>query len=318
MLNKIHDPDSGMPKAPVIDLGIVDSKRLQMFFVSVREGSFASAAQLLCVSPSAISHAMKALEEDLGSALFRRLGPQVRPTAAAIRMMPMVEEILLGLSTIKSELARLEGRLQNLIFSLPISLAGLLQAGTLSTFHECFPHANLEMHLKSDRFVRMEESKFDFEIDYSSHSSEKFVRRELMEENLGAYVAPFHLLGQKSRVAVSEIIKNLLVFPDHFTYEMFQQSAIVGGPSNLRKWILPNPLTASDLAQQGQIIAILPEWAVTGPLREGTLVKLALPGIEIKRTCCAFWDANRPLTWTSEVFLSLLASDIESRSNMLS
>lgn len=317
MLNKIHDPESGTPEAPVIDPGIVDSKRLQMFFASVREGSFASAAQLLSVSPSAISHAMKALEEDLGSALFRRLGPQVKPTAAAMRMMPMVEDILLRLSAMKSELTRMDGRSENLIFRLPISLTGLLRPGALSTFHECFPHANLEMHLKGERPRGKEDPEFDFEIDYLSHFPGDFVRRDLMAEKFGAYVAPFHLLGQKSRVAISEIIQNLLIFPDHFTFELFQQPAIVGNAPNPRTWILPNPLTASDLAQQGQGIAVLPEWAVVNPLREGTLVKLAVPGFEITRACCAFWDANRPLTWTGEVFLSLLAADIESQANPL-
>jgi DNA-binding transcriptional LysR family regulator len=124
-------------------------------------------------------------------------------------------------------------------------------------------------------------------------------------------------VGQKSRVAISEVIQNLLIFPDHFTYELFQQLAIVGNAPNPRTWILPNPLTASDLAQQGQGIAVLPEWAVVKPLREGTLVKLAVPGFEITRARCAFWDANRPLTWTGEVFLSLLAADIESQANPL-
>lgn len=301
----------------MIDPGIIDSKRLQMFFASVREGSFASAAQVLSVSPSAISHAMKALEEDLGSALFRRLGPQVKPTAAAMRMMPMVEDILLRLSAMKSELTRLDGRSGNLIFRLPISLTGLLRAGALSTFHECFPHAKLEMHLKGENSRGKEDLKFDFEIDYLSHFQDDFIRRDLMEEKFGAYAAPFHLLGQKSRVAISEIIQNLLIFPDDFTYELFRQLPIAGNAPNLRTWILRNPLAASDLAQQGQGIAVLPEWAVVKPLREGTLVKLVVPGFEIRRVCCAFWDVNRPLTWTAEVFLSLLAADIESQANLL-
>ena len=99
MLSKIHDARNGPQGPPEIDPGIVDSKRLQMFYASVRGGSFAAAAQLLSVSPSAISHAMKALEEDLGCALFRRSGPQVTPTGAAIRLLPMVEDLLTRMSS---------------------------------------------------------------------------------------------------------------------------------------------------------------------------------------------------------------------------
>ncbi len=110
MLNMIHDTPGRLREPPVIDPGIVDSKRLQMFYVCVKEGSFAGAAQILSVSPSAISHAMKSLEEDLGCSLFRRLGPQVKPTGAAVRLLPMVEDLLVKMSSMKSELATLDGR----------------------------------------------------------------------------------------------------------------------------------------------------------------------------------------------------------------
>ena len=139
MLNMIHDTPGRLREPPVIDPGIVDSKRLQMFYVSVKEGSFAGAAQILSVSPSAISHAMKSLEEDLGCSLFRRLGPQVKPTGAAVRLLPMVEDLLVRMSSMKSELAALDGRIGEAGFPSAVVSAGHSADGAAFDVPRMFP-----------------------------------------------------------------------------------------------------------------------------------------------------------------------------------
>ena len=193
MLNEIHDRRAEADPMPVIDPGIMDSKRLQMFYVSVKKGSFAAAAQILTVSPSAVSHAMKALEEDLDCALFRRSGPQVRPTGAAIRLLPMVEDMLVRMASIKHELAATHGRLETLTFRIPAMLTPLVRAGVLSTFHECFPAADLEMIIREEGGTV---GKLDFEIGHAQRVPEEMVRRDLMVEAFHAHVAPFHELGK--------------------------------------------------------------------------------------------------------------------------
>ena len=313
MLSEIHDTRTQALSIAGIDSGIVDLKRLQMFHISVKAGSFAAAAQQLSVSPSAISHAMKVLEEDLGCALFRRFGPQVKPTGAAVRLIPMVEDILLLMQGIKSELAALDGRREGLIFCLPGSLAAILQPDFLSTFHECFPNAEVEIELKNEGSADTSNKLVDFEIDYLQRLQENRVRRDLIREELGAYLAPFHQLGQKSKLTISELKQSLLVFPDRLASELFLEKLGRGNADGLKTWILPNPVAARDLAQQGKAIVFLPQWAIASKVHDGALMKIKLPGLELHRTCCASWSPDRPLTWVAEVFLSLLATDLESR-----
>jgi DNA-binding transcriptional LysR family regulator len=309
MLNQIHDTHSGPPGAPVIDPGIVDSKRLQMFYASVKEGSFAAAAQILSVSPSAISHAMKALEEDFGCSLFRRFGPQVKPTGAAVRLLPMVEDLLVRMASMKNELAALDGRSESLVFRLPSCLLGILQSGVLSTFYECFPAADFEMIVRENGTADLPARRVDFDFDYLQRVPEGMVRRDLACEEFHAYVAPFHPLGQKTRVSMGELRQSLLIFPDRFIFELLTQHFGRGG-GDFKTWILPDPRVAHELARQGQGIVFLPDWAVGTAVRDGTLVCLKLPGLELRRTCCAWWEPSRPLTWVAEVFLSLLAAEI--------
>ncbi|MGL4400336.1 MAG: LysR family transcriptional regulator [Luteolibacter sp.] len=310
MLNTIHDTQMTLREPPVIDPGIVDSKRLQMFYVSVKEGSFAGAAQILSVSPSAISHAMKSLEEDLGCSLFRRLGPQVKPTGAAVRLLPMVEDLLVKMSSMRSELAALDGRTEKLIFRLPSCLLGMLRAGSLSTFHECFPAADLEIMVTGAGKDESSRRQADFEMDFMERVPKDMVRRDLVNENYHAYVAPFHRLGQKSRVSVDELRQGLLIFQDPFILKALAHHLGRGGEGDLRKWVLPDPRVAHELACQGQGIVFLPDWAAATAVQEGALVCLKLPGITLRRTCCAWWDPARPLTWVAEVFLNLLSESI--------
>lgn len=64
---------------------------LQSFLVVARERSFTKAAAKLGVSQSALSHAMKALEERLNVRLLTRTTRSVAPTEAGERIMACLE-----------------------------------------------------------------------------------------------------------------------------------------------------------------------------------------------------------------------------------
>ncbi len=311
MLNGIHDGGENATDLPGIDPDIVDSKRLQMFYVAAKEGTFATAARLLGVSPSAVSHAIKALEEDLGCSLFRRSGPQVKPTRAGIRLLPMVGELLVRMSSMKNVLAALEGRTERLVFTIPGALQGILGIGVLSSFRECFPAATLEVVNREDGLEPACGMGVDFEIGYVDRMPVDLVRRDLMREELRAFVAPFHILGQKGRITPGDLRKFLVIFPDRHAYELILRQVPRGGDREAPAWILSGASVARDFALQGQGIAFLPEWAVGPLVREGGLVELKLQDFGLRRTCCAWWSPSQPLTWIAEVFLNLLSAETE-------
>lgn len=311
MLNFIHDARTTPGHDVPIDISIVDSKRLQMFYASVNEGSFSGAAQILSVSTSAISHAMKGLEEDFGCSLFRRFGPQVRPTTAAIRLMPLVKDLLMRMALMKAELATFSGHSKKLTIRLTLPLVGLLKSGVLSIFCECFPTASLEILLTENPGSELIAKQPDFEISYLQNPGSEIISRHLTDEHFHAYVAPFHVLGQKGRVSMRDLRGSILIFPDQFILEAMNTQLTNGVCDALKKWILPDSGVANELARQGQGIAFLPERAVSSALKEGTLVRLDLSGYKFHRSIYACWDAQRPLTWEAEVFLSLLEDKLD-------
>ncbi|HEU0099779.1 MAG TPA: LysR family transcriptional regulator [Allosphingosinicella sp.] len=85
-----------MPRAPMADLAA--------FLAVARERSFTRAAARLGVSPSALSHTIRGLEERLGVRLLTRTTRSVSPTEAGDRLMaavgPHFDEIEAGLAAL--------------------------------------------------------------------------------------------------------------------------------------------------------------------------------------------------------------------------
>jgi LysR family transcriptional regulator, glycine cleavage system transcriptional activator len=67
---------------------------LRLFEAAARHLNYKTAAQELSVTPSAISHAVQALEDWLGSALFHRQGRTITLTSAGEAYLPAVAEAL--------------------------------------------------------------------------------------------------------------------------------------------------------------------------------------------------------------------------------
>lgn len=65
---------------------------LRAFEAAARLGSFKQAADELAVTPTAISHQVRALEAELGISLFERQTRRVVPTMAALRLYPVLRD----------------------------------------------------------------------------------------------------------------------------------------------------------------------------------------------------------------------------------
>src|SRR6202162_1274185 len=86
-------------------------------FIAVADHlSFRAAASRLGVTPSALSHSMRLLEERLGVRLLRRTTRSVSVTDAGLRLLerlrPAIDQIAEALEDLKQERQRLLGRLR--------------------------------------------------------------------------------------------------------------------------------------------------------------------------------------------------------------
>jgi DNA-binding transcriptional LysR family regulator len=123
-------------------------------------GSFRAAARELQIAPSAVSHAVAALEESLGVALLARTTRSVAPTEAGKRLLerlsPALGEIELALSAALDTRDTVSGTLR---LSIP-RLAYLTLVPRLGAFCEAYPDVVLDICVE-DHFVDIVAEGFD-------------------------------------------------------------------------------------------------------------------------------------------------------------
>jgi LysR family glycine cleavage system transcriptional activator len=83
--------------SPIEPLAGLPFAALRAFDLAARLGSFRAAAEAACLTPSAVSHQIKALERALGTALFRRQGRAVVLTEAGAAFAPFVRQGFLAI-----------------------------------------------------------------------------------------------------------------------------------------------------------------------------------------------------------------------------
>lgn len=134
---------------------------LPVFAAVARNGSFRAAARELGIAPSAVSHAVSALEARLGVRLLARTTRSVALTEEGAvlleRLRPALSEIDLALTQAVEARDRPAG---NLRLNVPRTAAELALAPRLGAFAAAYPEIRLEI-VNEDRFTDVVEGGFD-------------------------------------------------------------------------------------------------------------------------------------------------------------
>ena len=124
-------------------------KSLKSFQLAARLGSFAAAANELCITASAVSHQIRRLEEQLGVALFIRQPRALAITAAGSAYLQQVEAVF---AQLESATAELRARYQRVALRLqvPPFFAQELLLPRLALFSAAHPETDLQVVTRSD------------------------------------------------------------------------------------------------------------------------------------------------------------------------
>ena len=81
----------------------------EIFQTILDQGSFAKAAQVLHLTPSAISHSISSMEEEIGFPLFIRSKNGVRLSSAGEEINPYIQKIVASEDALKQAVAQMKG-----------------------------------------------------------------------------------------------------------------------------------------------------------------------------------------------------------------
>ncbi|MES3636584.1 LysR family transcriptional regulator [Mycobacterium intracellulare] len=79
----------------------MELRQLRYFTEVVEAGSFLGAAERLDTAQPSLWRQVKALEKELGMALFERSGRRVKPSSAGLLLLPLAQQVLAGVDKVR-------------------------------------------------------------------------------------------------------------------------------------------------------------------------------------------------------------------------
>ncbi len=287
----------------------LDSRQLHAFAALARRGSFTLAAKDLFLTQSAVSHAIKALEADVGCRLLDRLGRRVRLTQAGEQFLRHTESILREMETARTDLATVakwgHGRLR---VGAGITPCQYILPAALREFRQRYP----------DCVIRVEpgDHRHQLELLRGGHTDlaiilqpapglSDFAFAPLFQDVLRFIVAPQHRWAKLGRVPPDAVESETLVLPPQTSQtfrlvrEYFREERIT-----LSNFIeLENVEASKELVKIGLGVGVLAPWTVRADLESGSLVSLPLGARPLPRTWGVAHLRGRRLAFAEETFI---------------
>jgi len=162
---------------------------LRAFESASRLLSFKAAAEELAVTPTAISHQIRSLEDWLGVALFERLPRQVRLTEGGERLFRSLHGALLEVAQSVDTL-RPQRSGSSLTLSTTAAFAALWLVPRLGRFYAKHPNINVRLDTHCEVIDLHQDASVDLVLRYSLDDYPNLYGLCLFDESFGVYGSP--------------------------------------------------------------------------------------------------------------------------------
>ena len=291
----------------------LDSRQLRAFTVLARTGSFTRTAQELHLTQSAISYAMKALEEEIGCRLLDRVGKSVVLTQAGEQLLARAEKILDEMTAARLELSHLgKWGSSRLRIGASTTACQYVLPAVLHEFKESFPRCaiSIEPGDTPEAIESLRAHRIDLAVNLEPRREESLEFRPLFTDELLFALSPIHPWAKAGRVPRDDIARQhyILYGKASYTFQMieeyFREEKIV-----LHSLLdLGNMEAIKELVKLGLGISIIAPWTAKKEIEAGSLVTLPLGRRKLKRRWGVLHWKNQRLNLAQETFIRLCES----------
>ncbi|HZQ48037.1 MAG TPA: transporter substrate-binding protein [Verrucomicrobiae bacterium] len=288
----------------------LDSRQLTAFAALAKTESYAEAARQLYLTPSAIHHSVRALEEDVGCRLFTKMGKKIALTEAGEALLYHALRSLGELEQARRALTHLNkwGSRRLRIAADAVFLSVFLRP-VLLRFHKEFPNVLLQVRSfdPDESFGLLENSQVDVVLTERGAVGNTV-------DSFPVMTAPFHLLvkaGHPLAANAGAGRDELGKYPCFLIKNSSQQRKEVED-FFLRQKIHLNIAgeiedleIIKDLVERTMAMTFLPSWAVAKELENHTMVALTYGRKAFERTWGLVYSRSRPLNLIESTLLKL-------------
>jgi DNA-binding transcriptional LysR family regulator len=266
------------------------------------------AAQEMEMTPSGVSHCVKALEADLGCRLFDRTSRKISLTRAGLEFRAEAEAILERMSSARSKLhSWIDWRRGGLRIAACSTGCQYILPHTLLEFRESFPEFTIQIFPGTARqaldLLAEEEVDLALFVEPTLPANFRFI--PLAEDELHFLVHPVHPWTRRG--SDRDVARQNLILPErHSETHMLIDAYFQREGVRIRPFIeIGSEEAIKQFVRLDLGVGLLPKWIAAAEIEQGSLKSLPLGRRHLRRRWGIIHSASRELTFPETVLINL-------------
>ena len=231
------------------------------------QGGLARAAEVLNVTQSALSHQIKALEEQVGMQLFLRRSKPLKLSKAGHKLLQLAEKVLPQIDELENEFTNLiAGKAGRMHIAIECHACFEWLFPVLEDFRQIWPNVDVDIRpgLAFDALPALQREELDLVISADPEELDGVEFIPLLDYEPTFVCARNHLLADKPYVdAIDFRDQTLITYPVHKTrLDVFSELLMPARvePKSLRQVELTAVIML--LVASGRGVSVLPDWVI--------------------------------------------------------
>jgi DNA-binding transcriptional LysR family regulator len=258
----------------------MELRQLNTFMVVAEVCGFTRAAEILGYAQSSVTAQIQALEEELGTPLFNRLGKKITLTEAGQRLLPYAREMMKLHRSAIEEVHAYTHPSGILSIGAPESLAAYRLPQVIREYRKLFPEVKIVLKpglcWELPNQIRNGQIDVAFLLEPESHLPDLYQER-LVVEKMTLVGPPDHPLAQRDRIEPQDLKEETILHTEQgcsyrAIFEQHLKQHGVHPATSLEFW---NIEAIKNCVMCGLGISFLPEITVATELHDGKLAALA-------------------------------------------
>ncbi|EUJ29168.1 transcriptional regulator GltC [Listeria floridensis FSL S10-1187] len=285
----------------------MELRQLKYFMEVARVEHMTQASLNLHVAQSAVSRQIMKLEEELGVALFERIGRNMRLTSVGADFLQQAKIALNELQKAEALVTEYTNpNLGTVQVGLPNSLATKVLPAVISAFRKAYPDITYQFREGSNAELKEMLRSGELDLTFLSplhDTKEEFLATRFFDEKLKLIVPASHPLSAEVSVSISELKdEDFILYPEEFDlYKIVANAAAQKGFAPKVAFKSQDFYTIQGLVGAGLGVSILPEMILDGAVFKNTK-SVSFIDRELRRSVGIVTAKKRKLSPSEDLF----------------
>jgi LysR family transcriptional regulator for metE and metH len=246
-----------------------------------KHGSLTAAAEILCLTQSALSHSIKKLEAQLGTEIWRREGRNLRLTPAGEQVLAVANQVLPQLDLAEQRLRQVAlGERGTLRIGMECHPCYRWLLNVVSPFLAAWPNVEVDVkqRVQFDGIAALSGFEVDLLVTPDPIFKPGLSFEPVFDYELVLAVAEHHVLARAPHVEPQQLKDEVLITYPVSTdrLDIYTQFLLPAGVAPERQKTVENTDIMMQLVASGRGVAALPRWLVKEYAPQMNIVDLRL------------------------------------------